>query len=562
MNRCQSAPSRPRGRFSPARRKQFQAALCAAALLSALGAPALGAEPRAAGPPMRGVFADAFGTQYRNHLNTTRLVDQLRLSNVQHCFLQVCVLGEGFYASSVLPRPAGLPVGYEDPLADILVQLSDGTTPSVKIHAWISPFQTHNARAILAPPPGHVGLEHPDWLTEDVEGNRIDAQGWYYLDPGRLDVQNHVAFIAREIAKNYNVAGIHLDGFLYPEQGYRFGYNQGALERFFEETGAKDRPDPQDPVWLDWRRRQLRGLVARISQEVKEIRSGIVVSVSATVAGSSPKNADGFRYSQAYSERLQDWLALARFGLVDWICVQNFWDEHTESRQFNDWAAFAVENRGEAKIWIAVAGYRNWAIDAFRQIQRSLINHCDGVAVYNFRQPVRDVATAHDFFSAMRAITILSDYQLPPFAKGHIMPEDLRQSLERMRKAAELPIPPVAEGPSIAPGVGPLPPAATIPAPPGEGPGADSASPPPPPDGAGAASAEKLALEAADILGATTSGRLPFQEPWDTIFLTNRSVFEGRKMGESRGESLFETSSGVIIKIHNQYIDHIKRSSD
>ncbi|MCX7015697.1 MAG: family 10 glycosylhydrolase, partial [Candidatus Sumerlaeota bacterium] len=279
------------------------------------------------------------------------------------------------------------------------------------------------------------------------------------LDPGNASVQKFIVSVVTELVKqypDYPIDGLHIDGLRYPGAGARFGYNKGALERYRQETGATGRPDPMDPMWLDWRRRQLTGLLAQITRAVKEIRPEAIVSVSAMADGSAPKNAEGFRFSTPFAQALQDWMLWAAQGLADWICIMDFFDEQTEGALFNDWIDFAVANRGQAKVWIGVAGFRNWSIDAYNQIARARGRHVDGVAVYNFRQPVRDIAAASDFFAAWRDATLLSDRRATETVQAAAMPASLRERLDRMIRAAETA---TTEGETseLAPGIAALP---------------------------------------------------------------------------------------------------------
>ncbi len=471
---------------------------------------------------LRGVFADAFGTQFRDHLSTTRLAQQLSDYEVQNCFLQVCVLGEGYYKSDILPRAAGMPIGYNDPLGDLLNELK-AKNAKVRVHAWISPLQAHNARAIVRPQENHVVVKHPEWLTKDIEGNQADANGWVYLDPGHPEVQDYVVSIVKELAGSQPIAGILIDGLQYPEQGARFGYNEKALERFRAETGAKGTPDPMDPAWMEWRRTQLTKLLTRIFREVKESNPDMIVSATAKAGGPAPRTEEGFKFSTPYVAYLQDWLSWAEFDMADWIILQNFCDEQIESNQFDDWTRFAVANRADTKLWIAVAGYQNWAIDAFFQIQRALINDADAVAVYNFRQPVRDIATTSDFFAAVQSVTLLPQREIAAVAGAPSA--SLQERMARMQQALEQSQIALAEK-ELAPGV-----STSLPM-----------------------QAEKRPTHVPE----EKEGRLPFLAPWDQIYLTNQSMFEGHKIGEMNGESIFETASGLIIKINNQYIDRIR----
>ena len=137
-------------------------AAIAAAIVALWAAPAhrlvaSESEPDPARPIMRGVFADAFGAQFRDHLSAERLVDELLYYNVQHCFLQVAALGEGFFASDILPPPAGSPIGYDDALGDILAgggKISEAKSAITWCAgAWLQPSK---AQAWLAQSKGFV----------------------------------------------------------------------------------------------------------------------------------------------------------------------------------------------------------------------------------------------------------------------------------------------------------------------------------------------------------------------------------------------------------------------
>ncbi|OPZ07529.1 MAG: hypothetical protein BWZ10_02807 [candidate division BRC1 bacterium ADurb.BinA364] len=428
-------------------------------------------------------------------------------------------------------------VGYDDPLADLVKRLNASAGPAPKLHAWIAPLRLHNEREFIPPGANHIALRHPEWISQDIEGDKADADGWLWLDPGLLETRNYIVDIVVELVENYPIDGVFLDELRYPDVGGRFGYNPLALERYRAETGARGVPDPLDAQWQAWRREQLTATLAAVSAEVKKRHPEMVVSVAAYADGVAPKTLEGFRHSLPYVEALQDWPEWGRLRLADWICLRNFQDEQTQRKAFDDWNAFAASQAGESKLWVAVAGYRNWAIDVFRQVQRARMSGAVGVAIQNFRQPVLDLATASDFFSALRALATMSESQLSQLHQpGEASPELIAQ-LERMSRAAERPTAELAQGAPDLAAIQSAPPFAESAA------GADSAATPSAPEAAEAPPAHP-----------------PFREPWDTIHLTNRATFQGQKITEINGESFFETSTGMMIKIGNQYIDRIERA--
>ena len=77
----------------------------------------------------------------------------------------------------------------------------------MEIHAWINPLRAGSVS--LERCRDHVVLRHPDWIQ--VYGNN------YFLDPALPEVRSHLAGIVTELMTRYDLDGIHIDDYFYPD---------------------------------------------------------------------------------------------------------------------------------------------------------------------------------------------------------------------------------------------------------------------------------------------------------------------------------------------------------
>jgi uncharacterized lipoprotein YddW (UPF0748 family) len=214
-----------------------------------------------------------------------------------------------------------------DPL-ELLIDLAhlDG----LEVHAWVNIYFTWS-EGNPHPSEKHVINRHPEWITTDGDGVRLDylspdqlKSRWIeglYLSPARPEVRRYLVDVTREIATDYRVDGIHLDYVRYPGRGP--GIDEYSRERFLDEHGF----DPKDfltgpergnlPVdtfwakdlvglWEEWRADQVTSLVSMISEEVRSCRPG--VAISAAVRPDPARAAADFG---------QNWAAWLKNGYID-----------------------------------------------------------------------------------------------------------------------------------------------------------------------------------------------------------------------------------------------------
>lgn len=239
-------------------------------------------------------------------------------------FVQVRGRGDAFYQSSLEPRGeelAGQPASF-DPLAEVIRQ---GHGAGLQVHAWMNTCYVWGAgRKPYSR--SHVVNQHPDWLARDVQGHYVlksvnECEG-AFLTPANLAARQHIHDVFLDVARRYDVDGIHFDYVRYANSGY--DYSVAALFWFrlwmrhslnAEEIAKIDRRARTDhliyphlfPIqWQQFRRQQVTDMVAQISQDVKTIKPWVVVS--AAVFADSP---------DALNARGQDWKTWLQRGYLD-----------------------------------------------------------------------------------------------------------------------------------------------------------------------------------------------------------------------------------------------------
>ena len=239
-------------------------------------------------------------------------------------FVQVRGRGDAFYQSSLEPRAeelAAQPFSF-DPLAEVIRQ---GHAAGLQVHAWMNTCYVWGAgRKPYSK--SHVVNQHPDWLARDAHGHYTlksvkECEG-AFLTPAHPAARQHIHDVFLDVARRYDIDGIHFDYVRYPNSGY--DYSEAALYWFrvwmrpsltAKEITKIDRRARTDRLiyphlfasqWQQFRRQQVTDMVAQISQDVKAIKPWVVVSAAVFADSQDALNARG-----------QDWKTWLQRGYLD-----------------------------------------------------------------------------------------------------------------------------------------------------------------------------------------------------------------------------------------------------
>jgi uncharacterized lipoprotein YddW (UPF0748 family) len=233
-------------------------------------------------------------------------VSQLARLNLNTIYPVVWNSGYVLYPSAVAQRAEIQPfirqgLQGQDILADLITQ---SHRQGLLVIPWFE-------FGFMAPPTSELALNHPEWLTQQRDGNQtwISAAGEVvWLNPFLPEVQKFITDLVLEAVTQYDVDGIQFDD--HTSLPNVFGYDSYTLALYKQET-KKDAPaNPQDPEWVRWRADKITAFVTQLNQAVKQRKPNAIFSVSPNP------------YVTAYNTYLQDWLTWVRQDIVDELIVQ------------------------------------------------------------------------------------------------------------------------------------------------------------------------------------------------------------------------------------------------
>jgi uncharacterized lipoprotein YddW (UPF0748 family) len=295
--------------------------------------------------------------------------------------VQVRGRGDAYYTSTLEPRSADLarqPAAF-DPLATVL---AEARPRGIRVHAWIA-LNLVSSAVELPASPDHLVYRHPDWLmvpraiAQDLarldpsnpaylgkiarwtRGENESVEG-VYATPLLPDAAAYTARVAGDLARRYDLDGVHLDYARYPNP--QFDYSRFAIAEFRadirprlaaetrraldteEETDLFAYPDRFPAEWKTFRRARMTALVARVRQAVTAARPGIMVT---SAVFPDPQ--------EAFDERMQDWRGWLEGRLVDAVAPMAYTQE---ASRFAEQIAAAREIAGGRSVWAGIGANR------------------------------------------------------------------------------------------------------------------------------------------------------------------------------------------------------------
>jgi uncharacterized lipoprotein YddW (UPF0748 family) len=266
-----------------------------------------------------------------------------------------------------------------DPLYDPLAfAVREAHARGLELHAWFNPYRARVPAAKSPPSDNHLTRSRPD-LAKPYGKH-------HWLNPTHKDVQDHSLKVFLDVARRYDVDGIHMDDYFYPYK--EKDGNGGTI------------PFPDDDTWAayqqaggtlardDWRRDAVNRFVERLYRETKALKPWVKVGISPFGIW-RPGHPPGIKGFDQYAELYADAKLWLNQGWVDYFTPQLYWPidkpEQSYPRLLAWWAS---ENPHGRHLWPGLYTSRHSAEEIADQIKAT------------WRQPG---ATGHVHFS-MKAI--------------------------------------------------------------------------------------------------------------------------------------------------------------
>jgi uncharacterized lipoprotein YddW (UPF0748 family) len=347
----------------------------------------------------------------RASLTTSRAIAEMVGAARDHGFntilVQVRGRGDAYYAGGAEPRAAEL--AQRAPSFDPLAEVIELARPAgLRVHAWINVNLIGSAHELPADR-NHLLYRHPEWLMvprelapqlAQFEPNNPAYAGaisrWTRGQAGAIEglyaspiipaAADHVVSIVTNLARRYDLDGIHLDYIRYPKE--TFDYSRFAIAEFrshvaptlddatrrsLDERAAVDLfawPDGLQDEWRNFRIARLSALVMRIRTAVKRERPSL--SLSAAVAPDA---------EEAAAVRLQDWRGWIDARLLDAVCPMAYTQD---SALFAAQVAAVQAAAGTSPVWAGIGSYRLTPAQTLEHINAARRAGAAGVALFSY----------------------------------------------------------------------------------------------------------------------------------------------------------------------------------
>ena len=257
-----------------------------------------------------------------------RMLDTLSVNNYTTVYFHVRTLADAMYESSYEPWSSTLTGtrGKKPPFDPLKFIVDECHKRGLECYAWINPFRyTGNNISDKPYGAGELNYEnsHPEWLMKN--------HYQYVLNPGLPEVHDQIVKVCKEIITKYDVDGLVMDDYFYPQGGTDYVVDADLYQKYVENGGTMDQGD--------WRRDNINRMIDRLGKELKAVKPWIRYGVSpAGGAGKSaaehglpgsPATAD-WQYGQIYS----DPLAWMFNGSIDFISPQLYWPIGSATNEF------------------------------------------------------------------------------------------------------------------------------------------------------------------------------------------------------------------------------------
>jgi uncharacterized lipoprotein YddW (UPF0748 family) len=280
-------------------------------------------------------------TDAENQKRSLRDIFQnLKSKNFNTVYFQVRSNGTVMYNSKIEPSSPYLTgeVGGTPNYDPLQYALELGKEFNLEVHAWVNMMRCFSGSDDeFLKHPRHIRNAHPDWTVRVMgENGRLS----YWMNPGYFRAQDYLVDILLEITSNYDVDGIHLDFFRYPDKKFED-------DKYFKTYGL-------NVSLSDWRRNNLTTILRKFKDKATPINPYLKVGATPIGIRKSLNGANGW---EGYSSVFQDTEKWLEEELVDYLTPQIYWN-FERNPKFDILAKDWVKKSYNRNIILGLAAYK------------------------------------------------------------------------------------------------------------------------------------------------------------------------------------------------------------
>lgn len=276
------------------------------------------------------------------------VLDNCKAMGFNAVFFQARPAGDAFYKSSIFPWSKYISgtqgVAPSDNFDPLEYAVEGAHKRGMQLHAWINPYRITSSSADN----DKLASNNPAVLNPDLV--LTDSNGKMYYNPGTKAAIELIVNGAAEIVENYDVDGLHMDDYFYPDAAF----NDDTTYSFYKD----EFPDKDA-----WRRHNVDTLVKALDDKLHAIKPDIQFGISPrgiwankSEMSEGSDTAGGGSYTKIYADS-RGWV---KNGTVDYIMPQIYWNIGYEIADYTtlcNWWADVVRGT-DVKLYIGEGAYR------------------------------------------------------------------------------------------------------------------------------------------------------------------------------------------------------------
>ncbi|HUQ48349.1 MAG TPA: family 10 glycosylhydrolase [Gemmatimonadaceae bacterium] len=341
-------------------------------------------------PEARALWVTRF--DYESPAKIARIMETASRANFNIIYFQARAAGDAFYRSRIEPcaallcgRLGGTPA--YDPLE---VAVREGHKRGLQVHAYLNALTAEAAgiegqcRALVPPESGnprHMLLDHPEWVMSEKSGRRMpcpNSEEYVWFSPAFPEVRSRLAAVAADVARRYDVDGIHLDRIRYP--GESWSYDAASRREFGMD------PATHKAEWKEYRTSLVNRMVKETYDSVQSVRPGLVMS-AAVWGVYSDKWA--WKTLAGATNLMQDSRAWAKGGYMDVLVPMTYYRIGPYYCSRIDWRCTLDEQMKGAEqetgrqMYIGIDASKG-ATEVLKQVRLARQKGVTGIAIFSF----------------------------------------------------------------------------------------------------------------------------------------------------------------------------------
>ncbi|MXZ18581.1 MAG: family 10 glycosylhydrolase [Rhodothermaceae bacterium] len=287
----------------------------------------------------------ARGASSQSQINALRnMLVKLKGAGINMVMFQVRSEADAMYDSPYEPWSYWLtgsqgraPDPFYDPLE---LAIEEAHALGMELHAWFNPYRA-NRGSNYTTHASHVTNTHPEWM--------IHAGRYTLLDPGRQAVRDYNVSIIMDVARRYDVDGVHIDDYFYPYPPDNISRTNADSVTFREESRGFTNIG-------DWRRDNVNLYIQQVADSLRAYDSTIKWGVSpfGIWRNGTPSGIVGL---DAYSTIYADATSWIDDASIDYLVPQLYW-QFGGGQDYARLAEWWISQIGDLHLYIGHGLYR------------------------------------------------------------------------------------------------------------------------------------------------------------------------------------------------------------